>query len=90
MEVVKRHFPHLKIFARATDRAHARALKDRHVDYVIRASFVSSLEMAENMLRSLGDDEARARDSIRRFREWLVELVKEDPVISGPKSVAAQ
>jgi hypothetical protein len=29
VELVKRHFPHLKIYARATDRAHARALRNR-------------------------------------------------------------
>jgi len=82
VEVVKRHFPHLKVFARATDRAHARALMDRHVDYVIRASFVSSLEMAENVLQSLGDDEARARDSIRRFREFDEQLLERERALA--------
>ena len=70
VELVKHHFPHLKIFARATDRAHARALRDRHVDYVIRENYVSSLEMAENLLLALGDPPERAGDTIHQFRRF--------------------
>ncbi|MEJ2514821.1 MAG: monovalent cation:proton antiporter-2 (CPA2) family protein [Gammaproteobacteria bacterium] len=78
VETVKGHFPHLKIFARAVDRAHARALKDRKVDYVIRANFASSLEMAENVLTALGDPEDKARRSIQRFRQFDEELLEKE------------
>ncbi len=78
VETVKRHFPKLKIFARATDRSHARALKDRNVDYVIRANFASSLEMAENVLTALGDAEEMAKLSIRRFREFDEQLLEKE------------
>jgi glutathione-regulated potassium-efflux system ancillary protein KefC/glutathione-regulated potassium-efflux system protein KefB len=82
VEIVKRHFPQLKVFARATDRAHARALMDRKVDYVIRASFASSLEMAENVLMDLGDDRDRAHDSIRRFREFDEQLLERERALA--------
>jgi monovalent cation:proton antiporter-2 (CPA2) family protein len=81
VELVKRHFPQLKVFARATDRAHARALKDRHVDYVIRENYASSLEMAGQLLRALGDSPDRAGDSIRRFRQFDEQLLERERAV---------
>jgi monovalent cation:proton antiporter-2 (CPA2) family protein len=81
VELVKHHFPKLKIFARATDRAHARALRNRNVDYVIRENYVSSLEMAENLLRMLGDPPDKARDSIQRFRRFDEELLERERAV---------
>lgn len=81
VELVKHHFPRLKVFARATDRAHARALRNRNVDYVIRENYVSSLEMAENLLRTLGDPPEKARDSIRRFRSFDEELLERERAV---------
>lgn len=81
VELVKHHFPHLKIFARATDRAHARALRNRNVDYVIRENYVSSLEMAENLLRVLGDPAERASESIRRFRRFDEDLLERERAV---------
>lgn len=81
VELVRHHFPRLKVFARATDRAHARALRNRNVDYVIRENYVSSLEMAENLLRTLGDPPEKARDSIRRFRSFDEELLERERAV---------
>jgi glutathione-regulated potassium-efflux system ancillary protein KefC/glutathione-regulated potassium-efflux system protein KefB len=81
VELVKRHFPQLKVFARATDRAHARALQNRHVDYVIRENYVSSLEMAERLLTALGDPPARASDSIRQFRLFDERLLERERAV---------
>lgn len=81
VELVKHHYPHLKIFARATDRAHARALRDRNVDYVIRENYVSSLEMAENLLRALGDPPQQASESIRRFRRFDEALLERERAV---------
>ena len=81
VELVKHHFPHLKIFARATDRAHARALRNRNVDYVIRENYVSSLEMAENLLRVLGDPAERAGESIRQFRRFDEDLLERERAV---------
>jgi monovalent cation:proton antiporter-2 (CPA2) family protein len=81
VELVKHHFPHLKIFARATDRAHARALRNRNVDYVIRENYVSSLEMAENLLRVLGDPAERAGETIRQFRRFDEDLLERERAV---------
>jgi monovalent cation:proton antiporter-2 (CPA2) family protein len=68
-ELVREQFPRLKIFARARNRQHAFALKDLGVRYIIRETYVSSLEMATTVLESLGDSSASARALVRKFRQ---------------------
>ena len=68
-ELVREQFPRLKIFARARNRQHAFALKDIGVRYIIRETYVSSLEMATTVLESLGDSSASAKALVRKFRQ---------------------
>ncbi|HSY09203.1 MAG TPA: monovalent cation:proton antiporter-2 (CPA2) family protein [Steroidobacteraceae bacterium] len=68
-ELVRTHFPELKILARARNRQHAFALMDHGVDYIIRETYGSSLELAEAVLTSLGDAPAIARAAVRKFRQ---------------------
>ena len=67
-ELIRKHFPHLKIFARARNRQHAFRLLDLDVRYTIRETLVSSLEMSEKVLESLGLSKSAAVDTVRRFR----------------------
>jgi monovalent cation:proton antiporter-2 (CPA2) family protein len=67
-EILRTHFPHLKVFARARNRQHAFALMDRGVKNVIRETFLSSLDMAGDVLQALGETEARVETTLRRFR----------------------
>ncbi|MEP6549482.1 MAG: monovalent cation:proton antiporter-2 (CPA2) family protein [Gammaproteobacteria bacterium] len=67
-ELIGKHFPNLKIFARARNRQHAFRLMDLDVRYIIRETFVSSLEMSEKVLESLGMSKSKAVDTVRRFR----------------------
>jgi monovalent cation:proton antiporter-2 (CPA2) family protein len=73
-EMVKKHFPNLKIFARARDRQHAFRLADIGVRYQIRETLVSSLEMSVQVLETLGLSKAAAADTARRFRAHDQEL----------------
>jgi glutathione-regulated potassium-efflux system ancillary protein KefC/glutathione-regulated potassium-efflux system protein KefB len=68
-ELIKRHYPHLKIFARARNRQHALRLMEIGVRYLIRETFLSSLEMSQHVLRTLGLSSAEAADSIAKFRK---------------------
>ena len=85
-EIVRQHFPHVKILARARNRQHTFSLMDQHVDYIIRETYGSSLELAEQVLIGLGDTVAVARAAVRKFRQLdesvLAEqyAVKEDEV----------
>jgi monovalent cation:proton antiporter-2 (CPA2) family protein len=68
-ELVHAHFPQLKILGRARNRQHAFALMDHGVDYIIRETYGSSLEMAEEVLTLLGDAPAVAHAAVKRFRQ---------------------
>jgi glutathione-regulated potassium-efflux system ancillary protein KefC/glutathione-regulated potassium-efflux system protein KefB len=65
--VVRRHFPHLKLLARARNRQHAIRLQDLDVRYVIRETYLSSLDLARHALEALGMSRADANESISRF-----------------------
>lgn len=52
--LLKHHFPELRIHARARNRHHALELMALGVDYVIRETWLSSLELARETLRALG------------------------------------
>jgi monovalent cation:proton antiporter-2 (CPA2) family protein len=66
-ELVRRHFPNLKIMARARNRQHAVRLMDIGVRYFIRETYLSSLDLAQHTLEALGLTRADAIESIRRF-----------------------
>lgn len=68
-ELVRRHFPHLKLLARARNRQHALRLMDLDVRYIIRETYLSSLNMAQHALEALSMSRAEALESIRRFDE---------------------
>src|ERR1700733_6463988 len=68
-EIVRTYFPGLKVLARARNRQHAFALMDQKVDYIVRETYGSSLELAEQALIGLGDTPAVARAAVRKFRQ---------------------
>jgi glutathione-regulated potassium-efflux system ancillary protein KefC/glutathione-regulated potassium-efflux system protein KefB len=67
-ELIRKHFPTLKIFARARNRQHAFRLMDLDVRYIIRETLVSSLEMSVQVLESLGLSKSNAMETVRQFR----------------------
>ena len=67
-ELIRKHFPNLKIFARARNRQHAFRLLDLDVRYTIRETLASSLEMSEKVLETLGLSKSAAVETVRRFR----------------------
>lgn len=69
VDVARRDFPNLRIQARARNRRHAYLLMDRHVDGIVRDTFLSSLELARHALVSLGIDDAAAVRAVELFRE---------------------
>jgi monovalent cation:proton antiporter-2 (CPA2) family protein len=76
-EAVTKHFPHLKVVARARNRRHAHKLMDLGVEHIFRETFLSSLAISEEVLASTGvsaDDISRVTES---FRERDEQLLKE-------------
>ena len=67
---IRRHFPNLKIHARARNRRHELELRRIGVDFTIRETLHSSLEMSRDVLAELGVAEAEAAvDVFRRHDE---------------------
>lgn len=67
--VVRRHFPNLKIYARARNRSHAYRLMELGINVVWRETFLTALDMARELLINLGLSEYAADRSVRLFRE---------------------
>jgi monovalent cation:proton antiporter-2 (CPA2) family protein len=68
-ELVLAQYPHLKLFVRARNRQHALELMAMGVRYVIRDTYLSSLDMAQHVLESLGVTRHEAIRSVQQFRE---------------------
>ncbi|MES2553397.1 MAG: monovalent cation:proton antiporter-2 (CPA2) family protein [Pseudomonadota bacterium] len=65
---VRKHYPHVKILARARNRTVAFEYMDMEIDCV-RETFHSSLQLGEKVLRELGYSAFQAHRSAWRFRQ---------------------
>jgi len=76
-ELVSRHFPNLKILARARNRKHAYQLMDLGITHIWRDTFYSSLKMAEATLESLGMPRSESTDIVETFRKHDEQRLKD-------------
>jgi glutathione-regulated potassium-efflux system protein KefB len=67
--LVKRLYPHLRVYARARNRQHAFRLIDLQLDAVVRESYYSSLVLARHVLEGLGVPTEQAAERVERFRK---------------------
>lgn len=77
IETAHKHFPHLKVIARAVDRLHVYELMDHQVDHFQREMFVSSLEMGAKALVELGYHPHTAHRQVRVFKEHDEQMIYE-------------
>jgi monovalent cation:proton antiporter-2 (CPA2) family protein len=96
--IARRHFPKLRILARARNRQHAFRLMDLAIPVVVRETYASSLEVARETLVALGVPPAEARRTVKLFRAHdeqtlaAQQMIKEDQqkLIAATKESAAQ
>jgi glutathione-regulated potassium-efflux system protein KefB len=69
VEVARRRFPHLRIFARARDRRHAHQLMDYDVEFIVRETYHSSLHLTQELLLALGLEGDDVRRTMSIFRD---------------------
>lgn len=69
VQMVRAHFPAVRILARATSRQHAYELLNLGISDVFRETLGSALDLGVVALRSLGMDEHRAARAAQLFRE---------------------
>lgn len=87
-EVVRRHFPNLRVFACARDRQHAMRLMDLGITDIIRRSYASSLETTGELLRALGEPETQVEREIERFRRFDQDtLLKQHAIYRDEKAL---
>jgi monovalent cation:proton antiporter-2 (CPA2) family protein len=70
VELARRHFPQLRVLVRVRNRQHAYKMMDLGVDYVVRDTLHSSLDMARSLLTTLGFDASEARRRVEVFRDF--------------------
>jgi glutathione-regulated potassium-efflux system ancillary protein KefC/glutathione-regulated potassium-efflux system protein KefB len=80
-DTMRRHYPHVKVYARARNRQHAFRLMDCGVRYLIRETYLSSLDMAEKVLEGLGIGHADAAGAVERFRAHDERMLEEQYAI---------
>jgi glutathione-regulated potassium-efflux system ancillary protein KefC len=69
VRLAKSEFPHLQVFARARNRRHAYELSKAGVNYFKREVFDSSLDMAQQIMVSLGKNESDIRFKAMKFKQ---------------------
>ena len=76
VHAAQKHFPHLRLFARARNRQHAYRLMEAGVERVFRETFLSSLEAAGLVLEQVGFGPRESELAVRRFRLYDEELLR--------------
>jgi len=78
--LVKRMYPHLKVFARARNRQHAFRLMDLDAE-VTRETFHSSLVMGRKVMLALGVPADEAERNTERFRQHDEQLLRRQHLV---------
>ncbi len=81
-ELVRKHFPHVQIVARARNRFHAGRLMDLGIERQIRETLPSSLEMARWTLELLHEPPALAEQMVSRFARHDADVLARQQAIS--------
>lgn len=76
-QLIRRHFPHVKVAARALDRTHAHELMDAGVDIFERETFHGALALGIKSLVALGYDTQRASRLGKAFERYDTRILKE-------------
>ncbi len=80
-EMVKRHYPNLKIYARARNRFHTYQLMDIGVDKIVRETFHSSLMLSKDVLRDLGFPEHDIETTVEKFKRHDEALIERQHLV---------
>jgi glutathione-regulated potassium-efflux system ancillary protein KefC len=67
--LVREHFPHLRIFARARNREHVFRLMDLGVKDIWRETLSSSIELTSELLHAMGIEKGKVDSMLKKFRD---------------------
>jgi glutathione-regulated potassium-efflux system ancillary protein KefC/glutathione-regulated potassium-efflux system protein KefB len=74
-EMVRKHFPHVPIYARARNRQHAFKLLDLKVKVLQRETFLSSVSLSAELLKEFGLSSEEIYSTIDRFTKYDEDLL---------------
>lgn len=75
-KMVREHFPHLKIIARARHRRHAMDLLNLDIQLVHREVYLSGLEVVKDILKLKEEDESDIHIRLNKFRKYDEEVLR--------------
>lgn len=78
---LRRHYPNLRIMARARNRHHEIRLRNLQVDYVIRETLLSSLEFTRHVLAGLGFKAEEVKAMVNVFSELDNRLIQQQAAL---------
>jgi len=87
---VRRHFPRLKVLARARNRNHAHRLMDAGATFIVRETLHSSLRLGQELLRALGTDADEAARAIGIFERHDRETLRRQYAIRDNEQALIQ
>ncbi|MGH8615745.1 MAG: monovalent cation:proton antiporter-2 (CPA2) family protein [Gammaproteobacteria bacterium] len=88
--VLRKHFPRVPIYARARNRFHCYKLMDLKVEVLYRDTYLSSLEMAREVLCGLGVARAEGERTVRMFRDYDQALLQRQHAIYHDETALIQ
>jgi len=68
-QILRTHFPHVPVYARARNRQHVHQLMDMGIENIERETFLSALDLTRDLLRGLGMTDKRSK--------WIIETFKD-------------
>ncbi len=88
--LVRHHFPHLPMLARARNRTHAHRLMDLGITRFFRETWLTSLEMAQQALMQVGVAPSDAAMTIAKFRDHDLALLRRQHAVYQDESKLVQ
>ncbi len=88
--LVKKHFPNLRIIARARNRHHAYAFKGEGIDSFVRETFDGSVALTGQVLKELGMEESEVTRTLQVFRTHDEQLLEETWEMRGDTQALRQ
>jgi glutathione-regulated potassium-efflux system ancillary protein KefC/glutathione-regulated potassium-efflux system protein KefB len=89
-EIVRRHFPEVRVLARARNRQHAFALMNLDVQLIERELYHSSLRMTEHLLSTLGFSSRQSKRAVISFRNLDEAALRKQHELKGDEAKLVQ
>ena len=90
VQLARREFPHLTIFARARNRQHAHLLMKEGVKHIVRETFFSSLRMTELVLHDWGLPKSDVQRTLQAFRDHDERMLVDQLAVAGNERAMIQ